>query len=95
MQNLKFVPTLGFVATLLTSATPASALMFRPDLGMGLTDFLSTLAEECPATLPNHALDQRWRAGMPCPAIEPTDRPVLADPKIGDVKLSNPETDEQ
>ena len=85
MSRFKVIPSLCIATFVVISTSPASALMLRPELGMGMTDYLGSLAEECPATFPGVAFNNKWRPGMPCPTadmkVDPTDpAPVLPEP---------------
>jgi len=84
MTRFPTIQNLTLAALFAATANPAHAIMFRPELGMGMTDYISALAQECPAALPGVAMDQNWRPGMPCVALVSTDDPNQPTPKLYD-----------
>ena len=50
MPRYSFLKCFTMATVVLTSAGPTHAFMIRPELGMGLTDYLSLLSKECPAS---------------------------------------------
>jgi len=64
MPHSPILRSFTIAALLLVSAGPANAFMIRPELGMGMTDYLSQLSKECPETKFGSASALKWRPGL-------------------------------